>query len=173
MLRTITPATEEPVSLDEAKAHLRVTHSHDDDLITSLITASREVVESATGVALAEAEYIWAPERSGSYAWRPALPLWPATVDEVTHYDGDARVAIEVDDYRFDALRGVLTIGQHAEPEVAFTTVPDAVPAALKAAMLLLVADLYEHRGGVIAGGIESNPAAARLIWPYRRNLGV
>jgi uncharacterized phiE125 gp8 family phage protein len=48
-LRLITAATDTPVSLSEAKAHLRVTDSAEDTLITSMITSAAEVGEQHTG----------------------------------------------------------------------------------------------------------------------------
>ena len=48
-LQLITPATEEPVSLNEAKLHLRVDTNDDDALIASLITAARQAAETLTG----------------------------------------------------------------------------------------------------------------------------
>lgn len=52
MYRLITPPAVEPVTLTEAKAHLRVTDSADDALISALIVAARQFAETATQRAL-------------------------------------------------------------------------------------------------------------------------
>ena len=44
---------------------------------------------------------------------------------------------------------------------------------AIKAAALLIIADLYENREGAGEKEIKENPAVVRLLFPYRRNLGV
>src|SRR5512139_2523227 len=48
----VTSPTKEPVTLSQAKAHLRVDASDDDALIESLITVAREHVENITRRAL-------------------------------------------------------------------------------------------------------------------------
>jgi len=170
MLRTVTAATTEPVSLDEAKAHLSVYHDSDDAMIGAFITAARQIVELESGVALAEAEYLWSPSNGRT---RPALPLWPATVAGVTYWDGDARVALDADIYALDDERGFLSLAPaYPQPRVEFVTVP-VTNEALNVAILLMVGDLYERREASIDGSIAPNPAAQRLIWANRRNLGV
>lgn len=50
--RVTIPPTFQPVTLAEAKLHCRVDISDDDSLITSLISAAREYVQAAVGVAI-------------------------------------------------------------------------------------------------------------------------
>lgn len=45
--------------------------------------------------------------------------------------------------------------------------------AAIKAAVLLLVGDLYQNREGATFEELKENPAVTRLLFPYRRNLGI
>ena len=65
-LTLLTPPGAEPVSLGQAKAWLRVSHADEDELISDLIRASRERVESFTGRALITRQY------------RESLDDWPA-----------------------------------------------------------------------------------------------
>jgi uncharacterized phiE125 gp8 family phage protein len=170
MLIPVTPAAAEPVSLAEAKAHLRVIHDVDDALITRLITAAREVVESNTGWALAEAGYRWVTDLAPPVG----LPLWPVEVTGVSYLDSaDTRTVTT--EYVFDADRGVLSFtgtGWRAL-NVEFTTDPAPIPAALKAAILLIVGELYEHTEASAEKAVAEVPAVQRLIFPHRRNLGV
>jgi uncharacterized phiE125 gp8 family phage protein len=173
MLITVTAATVEPVTLAEAKAHLRVIDDSDDAMIGGMITSAREVVEASTGRALAAASYRWASERSIEVATR--LPLWPiSAVTAVSYLDGEVRRA--VDDYTVDLDRSMLVLASPSGTalNVEFDTTPEQIPAALKAAILLLVGDLYENAEATFVGTIVAeNPTVRRLIWPHRVNLGV
>jgi uncharacterized phiE125 gp8 family phage protein len=55
----------EPLSLDEAKAFLRVEHSDDDQVISALIAGARTHVETQSQVALI------------TQGWRIVLDCWP------------------------------------------------------------------------------------------------
>lgn len=48
-LSNLTQPASEPVTLALAKAHLRIDHTAEDDLITSWIKAAREAAEKYTG----------------------------------------------------------------------------------------------------------------------------
>ena len=51
---------------------------------------------------------------------------------------------------------------------------PVPVPAAVRAAILLIVGDLYAHREAQFVGTSHAeNPAVMRLLAPYRTNMGV
>lgn len=57
-LQRITPPLVEPIQLIDAKAHLRVDISDDDDLIAALITAARDWCENYTGRSLITQEWL-------------------------------------------------------------------------------------------------------------------
>lgn len=61
------PPGAEPLTLEEVKLHLRLTHDHEDTLLTSLIMTARMICEADTGLALITRGYsLW-------------LDCWPTT----------------------------------------------------------------------------------------------
>ncbi len=56
-LTLLAPPTQEPISLPEAKLHLRVSLDDDDTLILGLISAARDYLEKATGRQFLTATY--------------------------------------------------------------------------------------------------------------------
>lgn len=67
--QTVAP-TSEPVTLADAKAHLRVDITEDDDLIDSLIVAARDYVERRSGLSLV------------TQTWKLYLDRWPRAAFE-------------------------------------------------------------------------------------------
>ncbi len=173
-LQLTSPPTEEPVSLAEAKAWLRVESGNDeDDLIASLIAAARVRCEwHAASAFVTQGWTLWL-DGIGAVA----LPLPPLiAVETVTLYGADdGATVLDASGYRVDAPGGRLIF---AAPHpglravngvsIAFTAGygdAAAVPAPIKAAILQTVAWLYDHRGGDAA---PLPDAALALLAPYR-----
>jgi uncharacterized phiE125 gp8 family phage protein len=177
-LQLIISPSVEPVTLDEAKLHLKVDTTDDDALIATLIAAARARAEWNTGRAFVT---------QGWMLWRDCwaecveIPLPPLqAVSAVTVYapDGTASV-IDPSNYTVDTasqpgrivfgcippvgLRAVNAIS------VAFTAgYGDAagdVPAPVREAILEIVAELYVHRGDAPA---DLTLTIQALLAPYR-----
>jgi uncharacterized phiE125 gp8 family phage protein len=118
-LTLLTPPAVEPVSLSEAKAHCRVDIADDDDLITSLIVAARQVCE--TRIKRAFVKQTWElildefPSQrrfNGSNpgrAWEPEirLPLPPlVSVASITYLDADGVTQTLVEGTDYQVLAG-------------------------------------------------------------------
>lgn len=186
-VRTVAPAAD-VVSLSEAKAHLRVEHTADDTLITGVIAAATQHLDGWAGVL---------GRCLVTQTWRQSFDDFPAAglvrlpfpdvqSVTVTYIDADsAEQTLSAAGYHLinDACGGAVVLADGASwPSVA--TRPDAVsvtfvagygvasavPAPLKAAVLLHVGTLYEHRDAVADGALTVLPLAYdALIAPYRR----
>ena len=84
--------SEEPISLAEAKAYLRVTHTDEDTKIRRMISAARLWVEDHTGLALIQREFVerHLPETSGAIRLSRG-PL--VSVDAVDYVDSSGAAA--------------------------------------------------------------------------------
>lgn len=186
LVLTSGPAVE-PVTVSEAKAHLRVDGATEDVLIGSLIVTSRLHVEAALGLALIHQGWrmtrdIW-PERGDSVRF-PLRPI--ASVTSVTVYDAAGTpTVVPPESYLLDghALKPRLIANGNGWPapgrkangiEIEFQAgigaTADAVPAPIRQAVLLLVAHWYEHRDPLEAGQASAAipPAVSDLLKPYR-----
>jgi uncharacterized phiE125 gp8 family phage protein len=178
----LTPPAVEPLSLDEAKAFLRVEHNDDDETVAALIAGARLHVEAQTRRALITQTWrlvrdAWPP--SGRVAVRPA-PLQALTAARVYDEDGTAR---EIDPQAFvlDAGASALAFAVWAVPvpgraaagieldiRVGYGDAAADVPEPLRQAVRLLVAHWYEHRGLVAADAALLPATVAALLAPYR-----
>lgn len=187
LVMTSGPALE-PVSLAEAKAHLRVDGSAEDALIQSLVVTSRLHIEAALGLALITQGWSYFLDRWPK-GGRIALPLRPvASLVHVRVWDaGSGVVTLDPALFLLDGqgmpprlvpLSGAppLAPGRAVNGiEVAFLAgfgpTPNDVPATIRHALLLLVAHWYENREPIeIGGGATAVPAmVSELLAPYRR----
>lgn len=180
-LLLITPPTEEPVSLAEAKAHLRVLSSDEDTLIESLIVAAREYAEIFTGRAFITQTWEYTVDKfcSGGYEQRSYLGLnqtpimipKPKLQDVVSvkYIDGNsAEQTWDSSNYRVlgDGDRGkIVPVFGVYYPFIfeqlnavtirfiaGYGNTSSAVPQSIKQAMLLLIGHWFERRENSIVG---------------------
>lgn len=71
----ITPPAVEPVSIAQAKVHLRVDFDEDDDLIEGLIIAARELCEQKMQRAIFNQTYVLSLDQFNYGDWRSTIPV--------------------------------------------------------------------------------------------------
>jgi uncharacterized phiE125 gp8 family phage protein len=182
------------VSLDEAKEHLRVIErdgagaalpNEDDDLIEAYVAAATDHLDGYTGIlGRALVTQSWRQAFAGFGCMR--LPLGPAvSIADIKYFDGSGAQQTLPDTVYdlFADARGPyvgLKPGQQWPPTfgrpdaVSVTYVaggaPADVPAAIKVAIMLMVANWYQNAEAVSeTGKIELPIGAYALIAPYRR----
>lgn len=181
--KLITAPDSEPVTLTEAKAHLRVDGTDDDTLISALIVAARQGAEHSTGRALMPQTWELALDEFEDEIDLPNPPLISVTSVKYTDSDG-VEQTIDAADYQVDShsaparllpayglewptsreqANAVLVRYQAGYADAA------SVPQEIKAWMLLRVGLLYENRESVAAGVTLSElPHVDRLLDAYR-----
>jgi len=195
-LTLVTAPTIEPVTLDEAQAHLRLDQNVDDVLVETLIQAAREIAEAHTRRAIMLQTWDW--KLDGFPACEPwELPKAPLlSVTSISYVDANGTTQTwSSSNYTVLApagarcLPGTVSLGYgvtypvpRSQPNavtVRYTcgysssataaTARAAVPAAIKAAMLLTIGELYARRENAVVGTIinEVPLSAARLLAPY------
>jgi uncharacterized phiE125 gp8 family phage protein len=178
------PPAAEPVTLAEAKAHLRLDGTAEDTLVASLILTARLHIEAALGLALI------------TQAWSDLLDAWPeggvglpirpvqsVSAVKVTAADGAVTV-LPPDRYLLDGAglppRLVPVGGPFPDPgaaalgiEIAFIGgYGDAaadVPSPIRQALLMLIAHWFEHREPIHDAAVTRIPSSvSELLLPYR-----
>lgn len=176
----ITPAASLPVSVAEAKTHLRIDHSEDDVLIESMIEAATGHLDGPNGIlGRGLITQVWS-ETFERFA--PELPLRVGPVSSisgVTYTDDDgqpqaapgARLVTHMGSaWAVPAVGEAWPSGRTVSVE--YTVGSDTAPAPIKAAILLHVGALYEHRESIAVDVPKVVPMAYEaLITPYRRRL--
>ena len=176
--QVVTPASTYPVSLTEAKAHLKVDISTDDTLITNLIIAATQLSEEYTN-----RFFINTVINQTCTTFLDLKQLYKSKVVSVTHvkyYDSDntlqtlassnyvvnnqfepAQINLVVDGIfpdiadRIDAIECKYTVGYGAAAS--------DVPNAIKQAILLTIGNWYANRESVITGRTSTELAQSSL----------
>jgi uncharacterized phiE125 gp8 family phage protein len=179
----LTPPVGEPLTLAEARAHLRVDQTADDPVITSLITVVRTHLERATGLALITRTFRLYLDR-----WPEARALeigrGPVTsIEAITVYDAlGAPRAADMTGFALDGAAHPPRLFLPRMPETfraingieidftaGFGPTGVTVPATIRRALLLHLALLFAYRGAV---SLEDQPVDVpagydRLLAPY------
>jgi len=187
-LQLITPPAAEPVTLAEAKMHLRDVVGVEDALVTNWITAARQHLDGKDGIlGRALMPQTWELVMDAFPCGRISVPLPPLqSITSISYYDtagtlqvlSDTAYIVEpafepgivepVDSWPSTKTRA----GAVRIRFVAGYANATAVPRTLWAAMLLAIGDMYENREtGVVGVSYADNPAYDSLTFPYRVRL--
>lgn len=216
-LKLVTAPANDPVTLDQAKAHLRVDFPDDDTLIGALVDAASQFCDGPKGfLGRALVSQTWDlyldefPCRHGEsffrggrihrgYHSRIEIPLPPLiSVGGVFYLDGSGEEQeVDASLYTVDDKNepGHVVAKNGAWPiaacvpnavRVRFTAgyvdatnspAVDAVPAPIKAAMLMYIGDLYANRETMLTGqraaAVTLPWASEQLLRPYRFTLSI
>ncbi len=183
---TSVSTTDEPITLAEAKAHLKIDIDDDDGLISSLTKVARENAESWMGRALLSQTKIYYLNGwpDVDYIELPYPPLQSILSIVYTDYNGTATTFSNTL-YSKDAIsepgRVVLNYGESwpivtldVNNPIAVTYIcgysdVSAIPESIKQGMKIDLADMYEHREPRIigAGQMLEIPILGRLYFGY------
>lgn len=183
-VQLITPVSTEPLTLSEAKAHLRVTSSDDDAYISTLITVARELVEKET-------RQIWtAATFKISYDTFPATDtiIIPditniSSITNIQYFDNNgADTTWDSSNYDLASTLPCRIVKKTASDYPSTDNQPDnvrikvvtatptgGVPKPILQAMLLIIGHFYENRQEVADRIYYTMPKASEfLLTPYR-----
>jgi len=180
-LNRLGAASVSPVTLAEAKAHLRVDTTDEDTLISGLLDAANATVQEMTGRTLAAETWALTLASVSGDLLLPKSPVTGLTAIDYFAPDGTASSSLLSDfDLLIDTDQAVVRpkIGAvwpvtQTRPDaitITFTAGYGTLPAPLRIAILMLVAHWFENREAVNIGHLASDLplAATSLIDDFR-----
>lgn len=184
-MRVVVVTPPEPfIDLAEAKEHLRVDHDDDDDLIAVLINAATGHIDGPNG---------WLGRSIGAQTLELVLPGFVAEAVNLPYPP-----ALEVETVQFEDAEGVLQVldpsiyrmhgdviglapgaswpitqsyrGGAQVVRIRYTAGYEEVPAPIRVAILMMLSDLYRHRGTATASAslLRVPITADVLLQPFR-----
>lgn len=179
-LRTTAPAVE-PVSIAEAKAHLRVDSTDEDTLIEGLVAAAVSHLDGQGVLGRAMITQSWATwvRNSPGVVTLPVGPFQSLT--SVEYYDSEnALQTSDVANYEVRLAGDFVTVqpksgfawpGAYSRPDAIKITyvagygdAASDVPQSIRQAILLLVGHWYENREAVTEGAFKELPMAVDAL---------
>ena len=185
-LSLITAPASEPITLSEAKSHLRIDDTREDTYVTTLIGTARHIAETYTRRAFIT--QTWAMFLKDSPAESsielPRAPL--LSVDHVkAHNDDGTETLLSTSNYHVTAYagttpdNGLVTLkngnswpeGDRTRDKIEIQYIAgygdaSSVPTSIKNAILMLIGHLYENRGDC---DTASMPVTIKhILMPFR-----
>ncbi|NHE57959.1 head-tail connector protein [Cyclobacterium plantarum] len=164
------------LSLEDAKEHLRILHSHEDLYLNSLLYVVTDTLENELDSDLVDTEYVFSIYEKVKVNESILFPNPPIVqVKEVKVYNDTTLIESGIsytnsDEYivfselPLEFTRIEITYKKGYEDK-------DDIPKAIKQAALLFLTDLYMNRGSIVIGKtvFHLEKTIDRLIQPYRK----
>ena len=158
--QVILPPALEPVSLTTLKSHLRLTHNSDDNILTHFITLAREWLEQKYGLALITQQWRFEydlpfPSQGVDLKKRPVQEVNAFNLIDTAGVERLIASSTYLTTHDYKGTKVVLREGiapKMNEEKFALTLtlgygdLEEAVPAALKQAIILIATAFYEGR---------------------------
>lgn len=182
-LTKTTPGSVEPISLSEAKAHLRIDSTAEDAYISGLIVAAREMAEAYTARSFITSTFTMKvndfPVGEGVIRI-PRTPL--GSVSSIQYIDANGStqtLSTDVYEVLSDDTRACVVLKpgqvwpsarfeQYEAVTITFTAgygvASTAVPQAARSAMFLIIGNLFENREGVTHQVMRTLPMGVKTL---------
>lgn len=186
--RTAGPAVE-PVTLADAKAHLRVLHDSENTAIERFVRSAREHIEGVSGRSLITQTWkLWLPcfPREGTIVL-PRPPLQSVTAVRYVDSDGATQTLAGTNYHvlseglfgRIERKASVAWPATDKQPKAVeieyvagYGSAADDVPADLVNSILLLAEHLYYNRGETTDEPLTRNPVAVDALLAKHKTHG-
>lgn len=156
-VKQVSEVVTELLTLSDVKSHLYITHTNDDDYLTSLITRARKQIENYCTIAIGSQEKVLLADFIGNQEiqlpYQPVISVDTVSVNSTwSTYD---EVTLNTD-YGIDGVQEkTFTPFYSGRFKVEYTTGFTTLPEDLKQGWLCQIAYLYENRGDMEKQGLS------------------
>ncbi|WP_215225859.1 head-tail connector protein [Echinicola shivajiensis] len=164
------------VTLDEAKEHLKILHTHEDLYLNSLLYVVTDTIENELEKDLVDTSYTFSIFEEVEVNENILFPNSPiVAIESVKFFDNSTEI---VSGFTYSNSDEYITFSElpsdYTRIEITYKKGyedVDDIPTAIKQAALLQLTDLYLLRGSIVIGKtvIHLNKTVDRLLQPYRK----